>query len=258
MSTNACISPLFTNWVEEKTGQATIDVNNGAALISAAIGEAATLYYPIVLYPGDSIEFNVSVFASSIAAVAFIFEDSPGSGFGNTSTVTTTKGMEEVSLKHTVSLDSDGPKYVFVKVGLDSSVAGSLTAVNPRIKITRDSIGGTRTLAIGNLLVSGGAATINDKWTHAGIANLAINGGLLEVTLDRTAVTTSLSYQTKALPHFTVNTGFGTANNLICRPKSYDQFSRVFGIEFIDVTTGLPVDAATITNARVLFEAKII
>ena len=252
------ISPVFAGWVQDKSEGATITLSNGGATISAPPGDFASLYYPVVCYPGDTVNFSCSMFISAPSGGISIQEDSPGSGVGASLSVTSANNLERHEISHTVNLNSQGAKIVYFKVGYATAESGSMTVQDPMIQIN-SALGTSRVVGIANLIVNDGSVTINDKWSNAGIENAEIVGDDIVITMSKEVLpTAALSYQTKVLPHFTVQKAFGGSLGIEPMANAYDQYTRKLTVIYYDTSTKTKVSASTLTGERLIFKAELI
>ena len=252
------VSPVFAGWVQDKSAGATITLTNGGANIAASSGEFASLYYPVVCYPGDTVKFSCSMFISATSGGISIQEDSPGSGVGASLLVTSANNLERHEISHTVNLNSQGAKIVYFKVGYATSESGSMTVQDPIIQIN-SAIGTSRVVGVANLIVDSNAVTINEKWANAGIENVEIDGDDIVITMSEEVLpTAALSYQTKVLPHFTVQKAFRGALGIEPMANAYDQYTRKLTVIYYDTSTKAKVSASTLTDERLIFKAELI
>ncbi|MDG2666486.1 hypothetical protein P7M43_07955 [Vibrio parahaemolyticus] len=258
MSTTLSVSPLFNGWIQSKNGESNITINGGRAAINSGVGETATVYFPVVVYPGDSIEFSVDVYVSSVAGYVSIYETSPGSGYGNKVEIKAINNLETVKITHTVSSDNDKPKYVYVKIGYETNDVGSMTAINPKVRIIKSTIGALRTIAAGLFMINNGIVEISDKWCNSGIKSTHIEDGSIKIELEDVYVTAALSYERKSLPLFTVEHCFGQSLALNVKTRSYDQYTGIVVIDFVNSASGNKVDASSLNGERFILKAEII
>lgn len=268
--TTLAIPTYFHNWIQEKSGDGSITIeDNGKATIAASAGSTAYLYTTAQLFPGESVRFSCNTYAASGEAQVSIMAFTPDSSKGDVNEFNALSGGKNnkpISVEYTAPPTSDECVLVYFKVGVETDKSGSVTVMCPRAVISTCYVGTTRTNAEALIELNGGSASINKSYLQTGIQEVNLvpspddpSTYLVEVVMDRIVATNGSGKS--IYPSFSYNkwvSSSTTTNKLAVGVVSYNALSRRVYLGFYQPLTGALFDARAIYQCNINFKSEII
>lgn len=256
---NVAMSPLPSKWDSLVTGTGAVTKNSdgSAKVVSNDIGSTSYIYKCLQVSPGDTVRISALVNVNA-GSVSLITSEMFWGAADFNQQRTSKKGLHEISVTHTVKLDSNAGKYIFIKVGCPSADTVDADILWCKATIENSSVGTLRDVAFADITLNSGMATLNNFYANAGIASMAITTNGIEIELDSVLLLQRTeSAHVGILPLISVDNVFTPTTNYLPRVVSYDHVTRKVVVRFWDLVANAFVSSAATINTRVMLRVSV-
>lgn len=256
---NIAMSPLPSKWDTNVTGTGSVTKNSDGTvkITDNDTSSIAYIYKCIQVSPGDTVRVSSLVNVNSGSVSLITSEAFFGASIFNQQR-SSKNGLHEISVTHTVNLDSNTGKYIFIKIGSTGADTADADVLWCKAEITNSSIGALRDIAFADITINSGTATLNNFTANSGIASMAVTANGIEVEFDNIILLPRTeSAHVGILPIIAVDNVFTPTTNYLPRIVSYDNATRKVVIRFWDLVAHAFVTSAATISTRIMIRVSV-
>ncbi|MEY0933835.1 hypothetical protein AB7185_07175 [Providencia rettgeri] len=257
---NLAISPLPSKWDVLTTGTGAVNKNTDGSvkIIDNDTTSTAYIYKCVQVSAGDTITVSALVNVNSGSLSIITSEMYWGASDFNQQR-TSRQGLHEISIAHTVKLDSNEGKYIFIKIGCTGADTADADVLWCKVDIEKSSVGSLRDVAYGYITLNNGTVELNNSFANSGIASMNLTTQGLEIEFDNVLLLTRVeSTHNGILPLITAHNVFTPNTHYEPRVVSYEPSTRKALIRFWSLSGGSYTPDAKAIESRVIVRASIV